>query len=166
MVQILEETAQYQQYLTAKDPSKIELLGAAMRQAFLNADEQLREHQDSGASDRSGCTSVVACVTPNFIICANAGDSRCVMGTGGITKPLSEDHKPTDEGEKMRIEAAGGSVSWKRVDGDLAVSRALGDFQYKTRSDLPAEQQKVRGEGGGEGESALGHISVVEFQFF
>jgi serine/threonine protein phosphatase PrpC len=69
------------------------------------------------------------------------------MGTGGTTKPLSEDHKPTDEGEKNRIEAAGGTVSWKRVDGDLAVSRALGDFQYKTRPDLPAEQQKV---GGGE----------------
>ena len=31
----------------------------------------------------------------------------------------------------------------KRVDGDLAVSRALGDFQYKDRNDLPAEEQKV-----------------------
>lgn len=143
MVQILEETAQFQQYVAAKDPSQIELFGAALRQTFLDADVQLRAFQDTGASDRSGCTSVVACVTPKFIICANAGDSRCVMGTEGITKPLSEDHKPTDEGEKNRIEAAGGSVSWKRVDGDLAVSRALGDFQYKTRPDLPAEQQKV-----------------------
>jgi serine/threonine protein phosphatase PrpC len=56
---------------------------------------------------------------------------------------MSEDHKPYDEIEKKRIEAAGGSVQWKRVDGDLAVSRALGDFQYKTRNDLPAVQQKV-----------------------
>jgi serine/threonine protein phosphatase PrpC len=143
-VQILEDTAQYKQYVAAKDPSQINLLGEALRQAFLTADELLREDQESGASDRSGCTSVVACITPSYIICANAGDSRCVMGTGGGTKPLSEDHKPNDEGEKKRIEAAGGVVSWKRVDGDLAVSRALGDFQYKTRPDLPAEQQKVR----------------------
>jgi serine/threonine protein phosphatase PrpC len=30
-----------------------------------------------------------------------------------------------------------------RVDGDLAVSRCLGDFNYKLREDLPPEQQKV-----------------------
>ena len=29
------------------------------------------------------------------------------------------------------------------TDGDLAVSRALGDFFYKNRTDLPAEDQKV-----------------------
>lgn len=30
-----------------------------------------------------------------------------------------------------------------RVCGNLAVSRALGDFQYKDRTDLPAEAQKI-----------------------
>ena len=143
MVRILEESEAYKQYVSLQDPSKIDLLGEGLRQAFLSADEQLRAYQDEETSDHSGCTAVVACVTPNYIICANAGDSRCVMGTGGGTKPLSEDHKPTDEGERKRIEDAGGSVSWKRVDGDLAVSRALGDFQYKRRGDLIAEQQKV-----------------------
>ena len=44
----------------------------------------------------------------------------------------------------VRVEAAGGFVQWNRVDGDLAVSRALGDFTYKNRPDLPAEEQKVR----------------------
>lgn len=143
MIAILENTRQYKEYVTQNDPSNIELFGTALRQAFLNADEILRELQESGECDTSGCTSVVACITPKYIICANAGDSRCVMGTEGTTKPLSEDHKPTDEGEKQRVELAGGSVQWKRVDGDLAVSRALGDFKYKERKDLPAEQQKV-----------------------
>lgn len=143
MIEVLEATSQYKAYVKANDPSKIELLGEALRQSFLDIDDQLRAFQDSGQSDHSGCTSVVACITPKYIICANAGDSRCVMGTGGVTKPLSEDHKPTDEAEHRRIESAGGTVSWKRVDGDLAVSRAFGDFQYKTRSDLPAQQQKV-----------------------
>ena len=56
---------------------------------------------------------------------------------------MSNDHKPYDPEEKARIEDAGGTVQWKRVDGDLAVSRALGDFQYKCRPDLPPEKQKV-----------------------
>ena len=31
----------------------------------------------------------------------------------------------------------------KRIDGDLAVSRAFGDFDYKRRKDLDARHQKV-----------------------
>lgn len=34
-------------------------------------------------------------------------------------------------GERERIVAAGGSVIIQRVNGSLAVSRALGDFEYK-----------------------------------
>lgn len=34
------------------------------------------------------------------------------------------DHKPYNDGERARIEKAGGVVSMKRVDGDLAVVRA------------------------------------------
>jgi serine/threonine protein phosphatase PrpC len=45
--------------------------------------------------------------------------------------------------EQDRIQKAGGTVSMRRVNGDLAVSRALGDFVYKTSSQLPAEQQQV-----------------------
>jgi serine/threonine protein phosphatase PrpC len=41
----------------------------------------------------------------------------------------TQDHKPTDEAEKRRIQAAGGFVLNGRVDGGLAVSRALGDFE-------------------------------------
>ena len=56
---------------------------------------------------------------------------------------LSWDHKPYNEGEQKRIEAAGGTVSMRRVNGDLAVSRALGDFVYKQSHTLPAEAQQV-----------------------
>ena len=56
---------------------------------------------------------------------------------------MSEDHKPNNPLEQNRIELAGGKVQWKRVDGDLAVSRGLGDFQFKTRVDLGPTEQKV-----------------------
>ena len=42
------------------------------------------------------------------------------------------DHKPDHQEEKDRIIAAGGSVQFGRVDGNLAVSRAFGDFGLKT----------------------------------
>jgi serine/threonine protein phosphatase PrpC len=56
---------------------------------------------------------------------------------------MSKDHKPTDELEQTRIYRAGGKVHAGRVDGDLAVSRAFGDFRFKNRLDLPPNQQKV-----------------------
>jgi len=44
---------------------------------------------------------------------------------------LSEDHKPDNAGEIARIEKGNHMVEDSRVDGNLALSRALGDFQYK-----------------------------------
>ncbi len=44
---------------------------------------------------------------------------------------LSHKHKPTDRDEKERIRAAGGHVVFGRLFGDLAVSRGLGDPDYK-----------------------------------
>jgi serine/threonine protein phosphatase PrpC len=44
---------------------------------------------------------------------------------------LSEDHKPDNKEELARIEKANHFVEESRVDGNLALSRAIGDFQYK-----------------------------------
>ena len=44
---------------------------------------------------------------------------------------LSYDHKPEDDSEERRIRAAGSYVANGRVEGDLAVSRGLGDFRFK-----------------------------------
>ncbi|KAK4903976.1 hypothetical protein LTR28_001056, partial [Elasticomyces elasticus] len=45
--------------------------------------------------------------------------------------------------EKARICAAGGFVDFGRVNGNLALSRAIGDFEFKKSADLPPEQQIV-----------------------
>mmetsp|Transcript_69268 Transcript_69268/g.129343 ORF Transcript_69268/g.129343 Transcript_69268/m.129343 type:complete len:420 (+) Transcript_69268:99-1358(+) len=59
----------------------------------------------------------------------------------------STDHKPNHPVEKARIEAAGGYVlaceDPPRLDGNLAVSRSVGDFEYKQNEALTAAQQKV-----------------------
>jgi protein phosphatase 2C len=65
--------------------------------------------------------------------CVVVGDSRCIIvQRGGRTVPLSNDHKPNRPDEMRRISALGGKVTFKnipRVEGVLAVSRALGDMK-------------------------------------
>ncbi|KAE9347323.1 hypothetical protein PF008_g7857 [Phytophthora fragariae] len=126
------------------DPHKI---GQSMRDAFMELDAGIRKTFDENfGSDQSGCTAIAALVTPTHIIVANSGDSRSVMAKGGRTVEMSFDHKPINAGERKRIENAGGLVRSNRVNGDLAVSRALGDFSYKANTKLPAEQQQVSAE--------------------
>lgn len=114
--------------------------GILLSSVFLQTDQNiLKDLRDVF----SGCTATVALVSDTEIYCANAGDSRTVVSVGGVAKPLSFDHKPSNEGEKSRILAAGGFVDYGRVNGNLALSRAIGDFEFKRQSDLPPEQQIV-----------------------
>merc|ERR1711879_75002 len=57
------------------------------------------------------------------------------------------DHKPASDIEKTRIEAAGGYLEdapgGARVNGNLNLSRAIGDLEYKKREDLGAEEQII-----------------------
>ena len=57
--------------------------------------------------------------------------SRAVLSNAGQPVLATEDHKPSNPIERERIQNAGGSVMIQRVNGSLAVSRALGDFEYK-----------------------------------
>jgi serine/threonine protein phosphatase PrpC len=78
------------------------------------------------------------------ITIANVGDSRALLiRSDGRMISLSNDHKPELTVEKARIMAAGGFVQANRVDGQLAMSRAFGDWPYKGNSKLKADEQKV-----------------------
>jgi len=86
------------------------------------------------------------------LIVANAGDSRCIVGRSGQELEIeafamSEDHKPELPGEAARITAGGGNVvvmpGGARVNGDLNLSRALGDFRHKQQQNVAPEKQVV-----------------------
>ena len=101
-----------------------------------------------------GSTCVFAIVRPSNgsktefdLVVSNTGDSRVVIirreafeqenegaDEGGATRTacvaMTSDHKPDDKEEFQRIFAAGGTVSDGRTDGELAMSRAIGDFKY------------------------------------
>lgn len=62
---------------------------------------------------------------------ANVGDARIVLCRNGKALRLSYDHKGSDENEGKRIANAGGLILNNRVNGVLAVTRALGDSYMK-----------------------------------
>eukprot|EP00796_Vickermania_ingenoplastis_P013267 gene13267-9110_t len=97
----------------------------------------------TNSNNRTGCAAVVLYIHDGVLYCANAGDSRCVMCRNGESFPLSTDHKPVNASEQHRIERAGGYVWNRRVNGILALSRAIGDFSFKANSVVPWEQQAV-----------------------
>lgn len=115
----------------------------ALKETFLKTDEDLRADPNF-FNEPSGCTAVVGLVTKDGrIIVANSGDSRSVLGYKGVAKAMSNDHKPTNKEETSRITAAGGFVEFGRVNGNLALSRAIGDFEFKQNMSLDAEKQIV-----------------------
>ena len=76
----------------------------------------------------------------NTLYVANSGDSRSVLCRNNGPFDMSVDHKPDNIEEKRRIEKAGGYVSDGRVNGNLNLSRALGDLEYKRDDKLKAHE--------------------------
>ncbi|KAH8854218.1 Protein phosphatase 1A [Schistosoma japonicum] len=99
--------------------------------------------RDLAADEKSGSTAVVAFVTPTHIILANCGDSRAILVRDNKTLLATQDHKPYNPIESQRIFDAGGQVILSRVNGSLAVSRSLGDFEYKQVVSRAATEQLV-----------------------
>lgn len=143
---------------------KIEMYGGSMsphsmsrgrsKRKKVHAVEEERDSQSSSRQpsprsmpkvvvDRSGSTAVMVLLTPDHIICCNAGDSRAILCRDGGAMPLSFDHKPNSPSELSRVKDAGGFVRYRRVDGDLAVSRGLGDFRFKMNDAMDHTLQKV-----------------------
>ena len=112
---------------------------------------------DAAADLVAGTTAVIAVIVDGAIHVANAGDSRAVLccRPGGAGAPrtavaLTTDHKPASPAEAARIRAAGGFVSSiggvTRVNGNLSLSRAIGDLQYKGDASRGREHQVVTAE--------------------
>lgn len=102
-------------------------------------------NDESTIEHMAGSTAVVVLVKDGQLFCANAGDSRAIASINGNVEVLSMDHKPNNDKEYKRICEAGGWVEYNRVNGNLALSRALGDFVFKKNSGKNPESQIVTG---------------------
>ena len=146
------------EYITAHHSAFLELgvrpfpetNGEAFERAqrvFISFETRIRKSIDASYS---GSTVVVAVhdLVGKSVYFAYAGDSRAIwrFKSGGSPDRTSsevfgtQDHKPTEPGEKERIEALGGRVTrakgdaW-RVNDYLSTSRSFGDESLKDRGD-------------------------------
>ncbi|XP_030009134.1 protein phosphatase, Mg2+/Mn2+ dependent, 1Nb (putative) [Sphaeramia orbicularis] len=122
------------------DPEKVK---GAIIEGFLQTDKHLHTVARREGWERGGTTVVATLISPYYIYFANCGDSRAMLCRSGQVCFSTDDHKPYSPLEKERIESAGGSVSLQRINGSLAVSRALGDFSYKGAENRSPSQQMV-----------------------
>ena len=133
----LEETFVELDYLLLNEEGwdKMKGIALAMKQQVRGPGAKLdmqEEREIKNLAFQAGCTSCVCLITPDTIYCANSGDSRACLGLkNGKLIELSHDHKPDNDGELKRIKAGGGFVEDGRVQGIIAVSRAIGDWEYK-----------------------------------
>jgi len=111
---------------------------ASVPDALLQAFQQTDQDMVRAGIMISGCTACV-CVLheehgARVIYTAHLGDSRAVMARDGRATRLTSmtDHKATDPLEEKRVIEAGGKIINDRVNGMLAMTRALGDHLLKT----------------------------------
>jgi len=122
----------------------------ALIEGFEKGQKELVAHALENGWDvqASGSTAVACMWKDNVVWTANAGDSRCVIGSETKKSVIfeTEDHKPQTPSEKERIEAQGGEVRTQTYpDGwvnhrifvknedypGLCMARTLGDQSVK-----------------------------------
>lgn len=136
----LKQNTNYQ----AKDYKK------ALEETFLEMDSLARnirpenKHYESLKDTHAGCTAMVCLIVDKKVYLANAGDCRClVFDRNGVIYQLNREHKPNNPEEKARIAKAGGFIINGRINENLNLSRAIGDFSYKDNPDLSETEQLI-----------------------
>eukprot|EP00803_Ostreobium_quekettii_P005701 evm.model.scf_1375.5 EVM.evm.TU.scf_1375.5 scf_1375:26494-30018(-) len=108
----------------------------ALGSAFQRVDAAFARAVDAGRACPSGTTALAAAVIGSSIVVANAGDCRAVLCRAGRAQVLTNDHRPSCPSERERVLAAGGTItSDGYLNGDLSVSRAIGDFHLPGMKD-------------------------------
>ena len=100
-----------------------------LKKTFAKIDLETKKHK----CVTIGNTATVVYIQNKLFFCANVGDSACVLVSKNGAKQISYDDKCTDPAEIKRVEAEGGFILDERLDGQLAITRALGDHDLKGR---------------------------------
>ena len=119
----------------------------SLKKMYMDCDDEIL-NTTAAEGRRDGSTAVCVLQVGRVLFTAHAGDSRAVVSyADGRTRAMTEDHKPSMAVERRRITAVGGKIEfcgcwrviadhpYKPVRAALAVSRSLGDIDFKRPKD-------------------------------
>ncbi|XP_029950222.1 protein phosphatase Mn(2+)-dependent 1K [Salarias fasciatus] len=117
------------------DEDNLELV---LTKTFLEVDKALAKHLHfSPNAMNAGTTATVALLRDGIeLVVGSVGDSRAMLCRKGKALKLTVDHTPERKDEKERIKKSGGFITWNslgqpNVNGRLAMTRSIGDFDLK-----------------------------------
>ncbi|KAJ6406292.1 hypothetical protein OIU84_009922 [Salix udensis] len=120
----------YQDFIAEDEDFPVEV-ERVIASAFLQTDSAFAKACSLDVALASGTTALAALVVGRLLVVANAGDCRAVLCRRGNAIDMSNDHKPSRNRERKRIEASGGFVYDGYLNGLLNVARALGDWHME-----------------------------------
>jgi len=87
---------------------------------------------------RGGSTALCTIIHDKKIYTGNLGDSQAVVFQDESFHALNDLHDFSNENERKTVEQRGGTLFNNRLEGELALSRSIGDINFKTyMSDEP-----------------------------
>lgn len=119
-------------------------LEKVVTRSFLETDTAFEKSCSQESAMLSGTTALTAMIFGRSLLVANAGDCRAVLSRHGIALEMSEDHRPCCISEKTRVESLGAYIEDGYLNGQLGVTRALGDWHLdglKQTGPLSAEPE-------------------------
>ncbi|CAK9187203.1 unnamed protein product [Ilex paraguariensis] len=106
-------------------------LEKVVTRSFIETDAAFEKSCSLESALSSGTTALTAMIFGRSLLVANAGDCRAVLSRHGVAMEMSKDHRPCCANERMRIESLGGFIDDDYLNGQLGVTRALGDWHIK-----------------------------------
>ncbi|GAB4832750.1 hypothetical protein Ancab_006767 [Ancistrocladus abbreviatus] len=106
-------------------------LERVVTRSFVKTDAAFAKSCTLEPSLSSGTTALTAIIFGRSLLVANAGDCRAVLSRSGVALEMSKDHRPCCASEKIRIEFLGGYIEDGYLNGQLGVTRALGDWHLE-----------------------------------
>lgn len=133
-----------QEWARVMDEIKLPITDEKLKEISLEVDKKYLDNNPQGGS--TGTFFIAEHQSAENVVTlqvGNVGDSRVLVCRNGVCEAMTEDHKPTNPGERRRILSCGGTVENARVNGSLALSRAFGDADYKRFDGDQLNQQVI-----------------------
>jgi protein phosphatase 2C family protein 2/3 len=115
-------------------------LEKVVTRSFVETDHIFANSCSLHSSLSSGTTALTAIIFGRSLLVANAGDCRAVLSKKGVAIELSKDHTPYCEKERIRVESLGGFIDDGYLNGQLGVTRALGNWHIKGLKQEPGKR--------------------------